>query len=76
VDIEKCEFLGICHDFIEVVVGDIPTYMGIPKEYKYKKEDFGIQYTKTLLKYFNLILGAKIRAAWEEYEAGVMPEAR
>jgi putative hydrolase of HD superfamily len=29
-----------------------------------------------LLKHFNPILGEKIRAAWEEYEAGVTPEAR
>ena len=29
-----------------------------------------------MLKHFNPILGAKIRAAWEEYEAGVTPEAR
>ena len=43
---------------------------------KHKLKHYGIQYIKTLLEPFNLILSAKIRAAWEEYKAGVTPEAR
>jgi putative hydrolase of HD superfamily len=43
---------------------------------KHKLEHYGIRYIETLLEPFNPILGAKIRAAWEEYEAGVTLEAR
>merc|ERR1711939_581377 len=76
VDIERCWFLGHCHDMAEAVVGDIPTSAGMEKSRKHKLEHYGIRYIETLLEPFNPILGAKIRAAWEEYEAGVTPEAR
>ncbi|KAH8792189.1 hypothetical protein F5882DRAFT_81210 [Hyaloscypha sp. PMI_1271] len=76
VDVERCMFLGHCHDMAESVVGDIPTFAGMPKERKHKLEDFGIRYIESLLKPFNPILGPKIRAAWEEYEEGTTPEAQ
>jgi len=31
VDIERCWFLGHCHDMAEAVVGDIPTSAGMEK---------------------------------------------
>jgi len=31
VNIEKCILLALCHDMGESVVGDIPTYAGVPK---------------------------------------------
>ncbi|KAL8765919.1 MAG: hypothetical protein Q9209_007162 [Squamulea sp. 1 TL-2023] len=60
----------------ESYAGDIPTYAGVTKEYKFKLEDFGTRYIQSLLNPTNPTLGTKIRTAWLEYEEGKTAEAR
>ncbi|OJD26706.1 hypothetical protein ACJ73_01914 [Blastomyces percursus] len=72
---ERCIFLALCHDMAESVVGDIPTYAGVPKEHKRKLEDSGFRYISNLL-HFKPNLGQDIRDAWVEYENGETKEAQ
>ncbi|MCJ1379039.1 HD domain-containing protein 2 [Xylographa soralifera] len=60
----------------ESVVGDIPTYAGVPKELKYKLENSGFQYISSLLGPAKPNLGKEIRDAWLEYEEGKTVEAQ
>ncbi|EER43774.1 HD protein [Histoplasma capsulatum H143] len=59
----------------ESVVGDIPTYAGVPKEHKRKLEDSGFRYISSLL-HFKPNLGQDIRDAWVEYDNGETKEAQ
>ncbi|KAH9203101.1 hypothetical protein DL95DRAFT_439565 [Leptodontidium sp. 2 PMI_412] len=59
----------------QAFAGDIPTYARMPKEERYKLEEFGIRYIESLLQLVDPKLGAAIRAGWEEYENGNTPKA-
>ncbi|KAK4119955.1 hypothetical protein N657DRAFT_580845 [Parathielavia appendiculata] len=75
-DRSRCIFLGLCHDLAESVVGDIPTYAGVPKEQKYKLERSGFEYIESLVKPCNPDLAQEIIEAWLDYEEGRTPEGR
>ncbi|KAM0794840.1 hypothetical protein BDR22DRAFT_814463, partial [Usnea florida] len=72
----KCMLIGLCHDLAESVVGDIPTYAGVPKERKRKLEHYGFRYIAELVRPCNGKLADELIAAWVDYEEGRTPEAR
>ncbi|KIW44381.1 uncharacterized protein PV06_05393 [Exophiala oligosperma] len=75
-DKEKCVLLALAHDMAESVVGDITPHDNVSKEDKFKLEDFGFRYIKSLLDPFDPTLGEKLRTAWLEYEEGMTREAQ
>jgi putative hydrolase of HD superfamily len=72
VDRERCIKLALVHDLAECIVGDITPHDGISKEEKNKRETQAIQQiTSSIPK----SIADEFRALWEEYEAGLTPEA-
>ena len=85
-------FIGLCHDLAESVVGDIPTYAGVPKgmmmtfpvsiqyspvaEKKHRLEELGFEYIGNMIKTSRPELADVILNAWLDYEEGRTPEGR
>ncbi|SMY30113.1 unnamed protein product [Zymoseptoria tritici ST99CH_1A5] len=72
----KCMFIGLCHDLAESVVGDIPTYAGVPKEEKHKRESLAFRFIADLVKPCNAAFADEITSAWLDYEEGRTEEGR
>ncbi|EGP82439.1 uncharacterized protein MYCGRDRAFT_51590, partial [Zymoseptoria tritici IPO323] len=59
----KCIFIGLYYDLAESVVGDIPTYAGVPKEEKHKRESLAFRFIADLVKPYNAAFADKITSA-------------
>ncbi|KAJ5483195.1 hypothetical protein N7530_002441 [Penicillium desertorum] len=68
--------MALVHDLAESVIGDIPTFAGVPKERKYDMERNGFQYLENLLQTYSPKRATEISALWLEYEQGETPEAK
>ena len=69
-DRERCLALALVHDLGESLVGDITPYDGVPVEEKHRRERQALQELGALLGH------GELPALWEEYQAGLTPEAR
>ncbi|KAI6551023.1 hypothetical protein MCOR04_011144 [Pyricularia oryzae] len=69
-------YIGLCHDLVEAVVGDIPTFAGVPKDHKRNLECLAFQYIEELVKPYNPEVAKGIVSAWTEYEEGKTAEAQ
>ncbi|KAK7420138.1 hypothetical protein QQZ08_010552 [Neonectria magnoliae] len=58
----------------ESVVGDIPTFAGVPKETKHERERMGFDYIVGLLKPGYPNLADELLSTWLDYEWGRTPE--
>ncbi|KAJ5562440.1 hypothetical protein N7461_001201 [Penicillium sp. DV-2018c] len=67
--------MALVHDLAESVIGDIPTFAGVPKERKYDMERNGFQYLENLLRPYSPERAREISELWLEYERGGTPEA-
>lgn len=72
----RCMYIGLCHDLAEAVVGDIPTFAGVPKDHKRNLECLAFQYIEELVKPYNPEVAKEIVSAWTEYEEGKTAEAQ
>ncbi|KAL2783831.1 HD domain-containing protein [Aspergillus keveii] len=75
-DMAKCIKMALFHDLGEAVIGDIPTFAGVPKDVKYKMEQNGFEFLTTLLQEHSPEKAAEISSLWEEYEEGKSAESR
>ncbi|OAA60576.1 HD domain protein [Niveomyces insectorum RCEF 264] len=75
-DKTRCVFIGLCHDLAESVVGDIPTYAGVPKERKHKLEASAFQYIASLIERSDPAFAQAVTDAWLDYEEGRTAEGR
>ncbi|KAL2284407.1 hypothetical protein FJTKL_08825 [Diaporthe vaccinii] len=75
-DSQRCMLIGLCHDLAESVVGDIPTYAGVPKEEKRKRESLAFEYIANLVRPCSGKFADELMDLWEDYEHGRTPEGR
>ncbi|KAJ6004674.1 hypothetical protein N7540_013043 [Penicillium herquei] len=76
VDIPRCVQMALVHDLAESVIGDIPTFAGVPKDRKYAMENNGFRYLENLLLAYSPTKAKSTRDLWLEYETGETPEAK
>ncbi|CAK7214442.1 hypothetical protein SBRCBS47491_002144 [Sporothrix bragantina] len=76
-DMNRCIKMCLVHDMAESLVGDITPVDGVPKPEKSRREATTMDYiTKTLLGGVdNGVVGAELRAVWQEYEDSITPES-
>lgn len=78
IDISHATRLALVHDMAEAVVGDITPLEEMPKAEKARRERDTMTFLATTMlgRYERGQQGQELRDLWEEYEAGVTPEAK
>ncbi len=72
-DANRAVQIALVHDLAESIVGDIAPGDGVPAEEKHRREASAMERLEGIL---GGGTGARVRALWDEYEAGKSPEAR
>ena len=72
-DTARAVQIALVHDLAEAIVGDIAPGDGVPAEEKHRREAAAMEQLRGVL---GGCAGERVRALWDEYEAGASQEAR